>query len=250
MAYQRAYFPMKYLNVSQGYGVKSSSHKLSYAIDFSGKDSGRDDVYAPFDCKISKIYKPKDISVSATTVWLTSTRKVLCANGYYGYLTMSITHPVEIMKMKVGTKYKQGDYLFKEGNTGNASGNHIHIELATGTYANWVKKKEGTYTEYVISNSVRLEDYIFLREDTIVLNEEYKGYLYNFKKESELTYVVKGVPSEPLLIHNEANYNRDNIVGGLKNGNEVIKFYNKNGLSYIYHYELLGYVASNYLYKL
>ena len=250
MAYQRAYFPMKYLNVTQGYGEKSSTHKLSYAIDFGGKDSGRDEVYAPFDCRVSKVYKPSNTNISATTIWLTSTRKVLCSNGYYGYLTMSITHPIEIMNMNVGMRFKQGDYLFREGNTGNATGNHIHIELATGTYANWVRRSNGTYSEYVISNKVRLEDYIFLREDTIVLNEEYKGYIYDFKKESELTYVVRNVPSEPLRVHSEANYNRDNVIGGLKNGDEVIKFYNRNGLSYIYHYEMMGYVASNYLYKL
>ena len=248
--YQRAYFPMEYLYVSQGYGEVSSSHKLGYAIDFSGEDKGRDNVYAPFDCKVSKIYKPKNTNVSATTIWLTSTKKVLASNGYYGYLTMSITHPIEIMNMKVGMKFKQGDYLFKEGNTGNATGYHIHIELATGTYANWVKRKKGTYTEYVISNGVKLEDYLFLRESTIVLNEEYKGYVYDFKKESELTYVIRNVPSEPLLIHSEANYKKSNVVGGLKNGKEVIKFYNKNGLSYIYHYGKLGYVASNYLYKM
>ena len=152
MAYQRAYFPMKYLNVTQGYGEKSSTHKLSYAIDFGGKDSGKDSVYAPFDCRVSKVYKPSNTNISATTIWLTSTRKVLCSNGYYGYLTMSITHPIEIMNMNVGMRFKQGDYLFREGSTGNATGNHIHLELATGTYANWVRRTNGTYSEYVISN--------------------------------------------------------------------------------------------------
>ena len=33
MAYQRAYFPVKTISLSQGYGSGSSTHKLSYAID-------------------------------------------------------------------------------------------------------------------------------------------------------------------------------------------------------------------------
>ena len=131
MAYQRAYFPMDTLSLTQGYGKTSGSHKNSYALDFGGKDGGEDNVYAPFDCKITKLYKPKDPNKSATTMWITSTRKVLCSNGYYGYLTMSITHPEEIMNMKVGTKYKQGAFICKEGTTGRASGNHIHLELST-----------------------------------------------------------------------------------------------------------------------
>ena len=249
MAYQRAYFPMRYLNVSQGYGNNSSTHKLSYAIDFSGRDSGRDEVYAPFDCRVSKVYKPSNTNTSATTIWLTSTRKVLCRNGYYGYLTMSITHPIEIMNINVGRTYRQGDYMFREGNTGNASGYHIHIELAKGTYANWERRTSGSYSEYVISNRVRLQDYLFLRENTIIINETYRGVRYDFKKESDLTYVVSGVPSEPLLVHRESNYSRNNVIGGLRNGDEVIRFYDRNGMGYIYHYEMMGYVAGNYLKK-
>lgn len=58
--YERAYFPMKILNLSQGYGAGTSTHVYSYALDFCGKDSGRDDVYAPFDCKVTKRISSKD----------------------------------------------------------------------------------------------------------------------------------------------------------------------------------------------
>ena len=64
-----------------------------------------------------------------------------------------------------------------------------------------------------------------------------------------MTYVVSGVPSEPLLVHRESNYSRNNVIGGLRNGDEVIRFYDRNGMGYIYHYEMMGYVAGNYLKK-
>lgn len=251
MAYQRAYFPMKYINVSQGYGNSSGSHKLSYALDLSGVDSGKDDVYAPFDCKITKLYQPKDTIKHANTVWLTSTRKVLSPNGYYGYLTISITHPSEITNMKLGQRFEQGQFICREGNTGNASGNHIHLEVAKGKEAGWSKQSNGSYSEYVILNKVKPEDYLFLKEHAVILNNEYRNNRYRFIKESDITYTVFGVPSEPLLIHDKANFRSDSVIDktGLKNGEQVIKFFNIGNMSYIYHFETMGYVASKYLKK-
>lgn len=243
MAFQRAYFPMKVINVSQKYGV--GSHKLSYALDLSGKSIDKEDIYAPFDCKVTKLYQPKDTNEHANTVWLTSTEKVLCPNGYYGYLTVSITHPEEIANMRLGYAYKQADYLFKEGRTGNATGDHIHLEVAKGTTANWQKKTNGSYSEYVIVNKVKPEEYLFVKEDSSIKNS---GGL-RFIKESDITYKVDNVPVAPLLIHKENNYRKDNIVGNLYNDDEVINFYEKGSMSYIYHYETLGFVSTKYLIK-
>lgn len=251
MAYQRAYFPMKTINISQGYGARSSTHKLSYALDLSGKDENEDEIYAPFDCKITKLYQPIDTRKHANTVWLTSTKKVLCPNGYYGYLTVSITHPSEISNMKLGKTYKQGEVICYEGRTGNASGNHIHLEVSKGTTAGWSLKTSGVYNEYVILNKVKPEEYLFVREDSIIKNTIYNGYRYNLIKESYITYIVLDVPSEPLNVHYSADYNRSSIIRnkGLKNNDEVIKFFDKNGMAYIYHYETMGYVSAKYLKK-
>lgn len=251
MAYQRAYIPMKVINVSQGYGDSSGTHKLSYALDFSGTDSGKDEIYAPFDCKITKLYQPGDTEKHANSVWLTSQKKVLSPNGYYGYLTVSITHPDEISDMKLGQVFKQGEVVCKEGRTGSASGNHIHLEVSRGTTANWSLEKKGNYGEYVITNPVKIEDYLFLREDATIKNDTYKGTKYHFIKESEITYKVKNVPSEPLLVHKTNDYDKKSVLknGFLYNGDDVIRFYDKGEMAYIYHYEIMGYVAKKYLTK-
>ncbi len=235
---------MKVLNISQGYGSESSTHKLSYALDLSGNDAGKDNVYAPFDAVVTKLYQPKDIKKHATTVWLTSTKKVLSPNGYYGYLTVSITHPNEILKMKIGTKYKQGDLISTEGKTGNATGNHIHLEVAVGKKANWVKKVKGKYSEYVIVNAVKPTDYLFAKDDAIIKNNVYKGKKYYFIKEKNITYKV----NDNAKIYKD--FNRDEVIKTLKKDDEVIKFYERDSWSYIYHYEKMGYVKSSYLSKL
>lgn len=247
MAYQRAFLPMEEIKLTQGYGKKSSTHKNSFALDIAGKDGGKDPIFAPFDCKVTKLYQPKNTKKNATTVWLTSTKKVLCANGYYGYLTMAITHPDEIMKMKVGQKFKQFDFVCYEGKTGGATGNHAHIELSKGKKAGW----EVVNGDYVNVNRVRPEEYLFVIEQGKVLKDTYKGKKYNFIKESDITYVVYNVPSEPLLSHSKPNYKNSSVIkkGNLYNGDEVIRFYKSGSMAYFYHFEIMGYTADKYLKK-
>ena len=232
MAYQRAYFPTKIIDLSQGYGSKTSTHKYSYALDLAGTY----DVLAPFDCKVTKLYVKKGHSYE---VWLTSTNKVLCVNGYYGYLTISFTHPEDISKLKVGQKFKQFDKVCNTKKmTGVSTGSHLHLELSKGTKAGW----QVINGDYVNVNKIKPEEYLFIKEETIIKDNEYKGDKYKFIKESDLTYKVYNVPSEPLLIRNKLGFK----IGKLYNGDEVIKFDN-NAKCLVYHYSVLGYTYSKYL---
>ncbi len=174
---EKAYFPMKYYNLTQGY-LNSSTHQGTYALDTAGKDTGKDEIYAPFSCKVTKKYVKAG---HAYTVWLTSLNKVLCANGKEEYLTMMIVHPEDINKLQVGQEFKQGQLVCHEGKTGNASGNHLHMEIGIGT-CGWHKNSQGIY---MIDNAVKPEEYLFLKNDTIVKNDIYKNTKYTFKKESE-----------------------------------------------------------------
>lgn len=242
MAYQRAYFPTKEINLTQGYGVLSSTHKYSYALDLGGIY----EPFAPFDCKVTKVYAPSDTKKSRE-VWLTSTHKVLCSNGVYDYLTMSITHPYGIGKLKVGQEFKQFQKLGISTSvmTGLASGPHCHIELSLGKKAGWDDATIKKHGQYVNVNMIKAEDYLFITEDTYIKNNKYKLKTYNFVKESQLTYRVVGVPSEPLYIRNKAT---NKVIGKLYNGNEVIKFDNKTRCL-VYHYEALGLTYKKYLKK-
>lgn len=242
MAYQRAYFPMKEIKIVQGYGKGTLSHKYGFPIDMNGKDANTiEKIYAPFDCKVTNLYQPKDTKDHANTVWLTSTRKVLCCNGYYGYLTMSITHPSGISKMKLGKTYKQWACILEEGSTGHAQAPHAHIELAKGKKANW----HSDHGQWVIDNGVKPEEYLFVSDDTIIYKSNFNGQLGKLVKEKDITYKVKGVPSEPLIIRS-LPYPLGHKIGELYNGDEVIKF---NDKAKVYHYECLGYTSNKYLKK-
>ena len=244
--YQRAYLPTKKLDISQGYGLLSSTHKHSYAIDFYGNYK----MFAPFDCKVSKLYVPKykDGSLNkskAFEVWLTSTQKLLCSNGAYEYLTISITHPEGIAKLKLDQEFKQFDSLGLDTSkmTGKYSGNHAHIELSLGKKAGWDSEIEKKYGEYVNVNKIKPELYLFITEDTNVVRETYRLKKYHFIKEKEITRKVSGVPSEPLLIRDKKT---DKAIGKLYNGDEVLQF-NNNSRCLVYHYSVLGLTYKKYL---
>lgn len=240
MAYQRAVVPTKYIWISQGYGALSGSHKHGFQLDFAGDYT----LFAPFDCKVTKLYVEKGHSYE---VWLTSTHKVLCANGVYDYLTMSITHPYDICKLKLGQTFKQFESLKISTTkmTGVNNGNHAHIELSLGKTAGWDKNVAKKYNDYVNVNRVKPEEYLFITEDTKIVRETYKLKKYHFKKESEMTYKVVNVIDPPLYIRDKKT---NKVIGKLYNNNEVIKF-NNNTRCLVYHYEALGLTYKKYLKK-
>lgn len=248
MKYQRAYFPAKRINVQQGYGKLSSTHKYSYAID----NGGIYNLFAPFDCKVSKLYVPKTKAGKLDTkhsfeVWLTSTNKVLCSNGSYEYLTLSITHPYDIHKLKLGQEFKQLAPLgiSTAVMTGTGTGPHAHIELSKGKKAGWDAAIAKKHKQYVNVNRIKQEDHLFITEDTAVSRETYKLKKYHFKRESEITYKVKGVPSEPLLIRDPKT---NKAIGKLYNGSDVLKFNNKSKCL-VYHFGALGNTIGKYIKK-
>ena len=238
MSYQRAYIPTKKIYLSQGYGKDSSTHKNSYALDLAGTYN----VFAPFDCKVTKLYVQKGHSYE---VWLTSTKKVLCANGYYDYMTVSFTHPKNIDKLKVGQKFKQFDYVCSTTQmTGTSTGNHLHLELSRGKKAGW-KIVNG---DYVNVNNVKPEEFMFITEDTIIEKDTYRNKKYRFIKESDITYKVTGTDGS-LWMRKTPKVSIFNKIKTIPEGAEVIRFYAENGWAYTYRYSDLGYVDDRYLKK-
>ena len=248
MAYQRAYFPSNKLNLTQGYGLLSYSHQHTKALDIGGVQK----LFAPFDCVVKKVYAPKTKDGKYDTshsfeVWLASKKKVLCPNGYYGKLTITITHPESIKNLKVGQEFKQFEDLKIDTSkmTGVRTGNHYHIEVGTGTSSGWDSNIIKKYGKYVIPNAVPPQEYLFATSNCSIGNEVYKLKKYDFIKEKDITYQVKGVPSEPLYIREKGT---EKIIGKLYNGDEVLKFDN-NKRCLVYHYEALGLTYKKYLKK-
>ena len=179
-AQQKAMYIMENLNISQGmYG--SYSHQGSKAIDMCGKDSGKDPAYAPYDGKV--VY----VSTSAAYIIFQSLNPVEYADGTVDYMTIMVIHDDNVGRFSVGQTFSQGAHFFNEGCSGNATGNHIHLECAKGTYAGQSKNSSGVWC---LNNQINPYDALYLSNTTNVIN----GYGYNWRR----TSVVKD--TEPPVI--------------------------------------------------
>lgn len=177
-------FPKKSYYLTQGYGKGCLSHQNVIALDMSAAGGGYKEIYAPFTGYVAKVYTSP---VYAYTIWLVSSEKVICADGKARYAVASFTHPSEISKYKVGQKFKQGDLLMNDGKTGQATGAHLHLEVAVydkkeDIIANWHTVKG----DYCLVNEVNPCDYMVMADGCKVLNETFLGKKYHFKKQSEV----------------------------------------------------------------
>ena len=169
---EKAKFPMPTMNITQGYNV--GAHKGTFALDLAGEDTGIDWVLAPFTGTIKKVLS----GTYGNWYWFESNEKVLCANGEVTKLVAMFGHDNKI-RHKVGDVIHQGDKLCAEGTSGNATGNHCHLEIGLGKYVGtWYKNGYGIYMLY---NSVKPNEYLFLPDNYKVI----KNGGYSWKRESE-----------------------------------------------------------------
>ena len=173
---EKAVLMMDYLKVTQK-ANNSYSHKGDCALDLGGKDSGIDNLKAPFTGTIKRIY------TKCNAVWLESNEKVKYADGTEDYMTLMVLHDNSVTSLYVGKKIKQGTVFYQEGTKGNATGNHIHLTISKGKFSGtgWYQNKYGVW---VANNQYDVHKGLFLDSKTNILNDG--GY--KWVKTSDYTY--------------------------------------------------------------
>ena len=183
---EKAVLLMDTLNVSQK-ADGDFSHKGDKGLDLSGKDTGIDNLKAPFTGIIKRIYS------NSNAVWLESLNKVKYADGTIDYMTVLTMHDNDVSNLRVGQIINQGDVYFEEGRKGYTTGNHIHLAIGKGKFTGngWY---ENSYGSWVINNQYDVHKGLYLYSNTIIKNDG--GY--NWIKTDELkeepkesTYIVK-----------------------------------------------------------
>lgn len=221
---ERALFPMNSMRITQGYDT--GTHKGTYALDLAGVDSSIDLVYAPFTGTIKAID-----SKNGNFIWLESNDKVLCSNGQTVYLTAMFGHSNNIDNLKVGQTINQWDSFYSEGTAGNATGNHVHFELATGKYEQkYIKNSSGIY---MIPNAVKPNEYVFLKKETNVLNGNNYNWIFETEEKDEKLYLPKSAKSwrvyeldKKPIKGNEKGFLKPSKFGGLEY--DIIEMKNNN----------------------
>jgi murein DD-endopeptidase MepM/ murein hydrolase activator NlpD len=113
-------YPMKHVNITQG-SLGEFSHKNVYAIDLAGSDSGADEVFAQGTGKVIEI-TDKSVTVRYDNI-------VGQSGVVYKYAEVLYYHQTANPGIKVGQQLRMGQVFMREGMKGNATGNHIHVEI-------------------------------------------------------------------------------------------------------------------------
>lgn len=139
--------PMKVINITQ-HSAGSYSHPNN-CLDLAGVDSGVDFAFAMGD-----YWKCISGPWGSHTYFFTCTDakgnpvKVHCADNVDRVVTVAMTHSnFQYVKAPIiGKIYKNGEPIYEEGTYGQATGNHIHYEVASGLqYSKYKDESLGVY---------------------------------------------------------------------------------------------------------
>jgi len=156
-------FPMQTLRVTQG--EDTGSHLGSWAMDFGGRDGGRDPVFAPCTGEIVRLRGGAN-----GELYLWSDGCVCCPGGYVGPVTVTLLHADRFI-VRQGQRVRQGEHIYDEGGLGRgrhgAFGNHLHLEVCRGHVPpRQAQNRFGSW--YTVGSMLHLPQALFLPADTVV----------------------------------------------------------------------------------
>jgi len=162
--YEKAHFPMTYVNISQG-DNGSYSHLGTKAIDNIGISvSSIENVYAPFTGVIKRFSTD-----GCNGVYFESLDKVKFGSGIFDKMTILILHDNNIQDLYVGKIIKKGTVFYQEGTAGKVTGAHIHLECARGSYIS-PGGFRNTYGQWTLYNAILPNDALYLKSSNIIKN--------------------------------------------------------------------------------
>lgn len=165
---QVALYPMKFMKITQGMN-QGISHRGRLTLDDAGKDSGIDNVYAPFDCKV--VWKQKTGDV--TGIVIQSLKEVWIAKGIKSFVQMVLWHDNDTKDLDVGKIIKQGEVFYQEGTAGFATGNHLHYGCSLSRYTGGYPLVKNEFGNYEIKKEVSPIDVFFINDTEILKSGGY-----------------------------------------------------------------------------
>lgn len=199
--YEVMLFPLEYMNASQEEGG-GYSHAGTLQMDFLGWGSfGRVyncEYYAPCTCRCVAISDQ-----SANNRIYESVNQVHLADGTLGIITFEVAHDNN-PPHNIGDVVTQGQLLGRTGTAGNVTGDHLHFQVARGTYSGWEQVPPNNNWQLV--NEAHIYDVCCVNDTTIV-----NGYNYNWRD-----FQGGNVPTEDKRGYNFVLFNKRRRL--IKNG--------------------------------
>lgn len=212
-------YPVNIINIRQ---EKTSSHfGIDLGFDSSiDKDSYNQNIINPFKGEVTYI---KYQSTGGYVIHIFS--KELNLTSEFGHLKKGS------IKVKLHQIVESGEVIAKMGNSGKASGYHLHYGLYKGKL-NYNKK----------ANFLNPMNYL-VRYYNQILSDKSKDKLKVLQAK-----IVRNVPEEPLLVHNKKSFSKASVVKDYKlyNG-DIVPLYEVDGKFALIDKVRGYYTSKNYL---
>ena len=179
-----AVFPQKVCNVSQSwdgthYHYKNSSGTpADYPMDIVDSTGGREEFYAPCRMKCVKIYGPITGNAGPNGAWFESTEPVDFPDGTTDYLTIKFVHMENDdfgnNGIYVGRIYEKYEYVGREGMTGDATGNHLHVTCGKGHIKNtgWVENSKAAWVLQATNGQFKPDQLLYIDRNFTTMKSE------------------------------------------------------------------------------
>ena len=162
-------FGMACLNITQG-RYSNGSHKYINAYDLAGMDTGIDRWRTWNELEVIGVHP------YATTGFANTVHFYDAEND----VTIAMTHCNTIPDgCVVGHVFRIGDTCYYEGTKGQATGNHIHLEIGKGRQPNKVKAYNGGWG---LKDFINIEDYFYIDRAYTTIKSD-GGYAFSFSEE-------------------------------------------------------------------
>lgn len=165
--YEVCLFPLSYMNISQDEGG-TGSHAGTLCMDFLGWGANgrvlQCPYYAPCTCKL--VNSTLDTSANMR-VW-ESVDKVHLPDGTLDYICFQFGHDDNPPYSTVGTIVTQGTLIGHTGTAGYVTGDHVHYNVARGTFAGGERVPPDN--QFQLKNSIHIYNANYIN-DTEIIND-------------------------------------------------------------------------------
>ena len=188
--YEVMLFPFEYLYMSQDEGG-DYSHAGTLNIDFLGWGAQgrilRCPYYAPCSCTCIASPDPTN-----NVRIYQSDNLVHLADGTISIVCWQVAH--DNNPLSVGTHLNQGDLMGHTGTYGNVTGDHLHFNVALGTYQGFEQVPPNN--NYQLKNSIHIYDACYVNDTVIVEGYDHDWKIYEkpippyFRKKTDFPWVL------------------------------------------------------------